>query len=252
MSERPPYPNAPIAEAVLDIQCSLGEGVTVDAFAAMQTAESARYPHKQKLEAIKAQFQAQFHDKPEEPFAASAQRTLSGFRSASGDGLQVFHATINGFLFSRLRPYEGWEAFSSEARRLWTSYRTAATPASIARVAIRTINRLEFPAPIADPGEYLRTMPTIGEGVGKSIDGYFMQVVVPQPDIEGVAVITEAIDQPSSADRVAIILDIDLWRTVNLPQDDVALWELLDRMRHKKDDIFEACITDKTREAFQA
>jgi len=36
-----------------------------------------------------------------------------------------------------------------------------------------------------------------------------------------------------------------------VPQDDEALWELLERMRSKKDAVFEACITDRARETFK-
>lgn len=250
MTARQPYPNAPIAEAVLEIQCSVGEGVGLSALEAVQAGESERYPRRHKFNEMRAQFQAHVQGDSSEPIAGSAQRTQSGFVSVSEDQLQVFHARLDRFVFARLRPYLGWEAFSAEARRLWAVYRAATNPVSIDRIAIRTINRLVFPAPIKDPGEYLQTMPTIGDGVGKSIDGYFMQVAVPQPEVEGVALITQAVDQPQSPDQIAIILDIDLSRTTSLPQEDTGLWELLGRMRHKKDDVFEACITDRTRELF--
>ena len=46
------------------------------------------------------------------------------------------------------------------------------------------------------------------------------------------------------------ILDIDVSREANLPQNEDGLWELADRMRVHKNTAFEACITDRARELF--
>jgi len=252
MEERPPpCLNAPIAEAVLELRCTRPDGLALDSLAALHRAETARYPHVHTLHAVEAEFHAKLDESTQNPVTSTARQTPAGFVGISADRLQVFHARRDGFVFLRLSPYAGWADFSAEARRLWTAYREIASRALISRVAIRTINRLEFLAPMADPASFLRTMPLIGSGVGSTISNFYMQVEVPQPEIEGVAIITEATVDPPSPQRIAFVLDIDLWRTADLPQDESSLWELLGRMRRKKDDIFEACMTDRTREGFR-
>ena len=64
------------------------------------------------------------------------------------------------------------------------------------------------------------------------------------------AVITEAIDRTADPGRTAVILDIDLWRDQDVPQSDAELWTLFEALRNRKDDVFEACITDETRKEF--
>ena len=49
---------------------------------------------------------------------------------------QLVQARANGFTAHRLAPYEGWETFRHEARRLWDVYRQTVRP-KVARVAVR-------------------------------------------------------------------------------------------------------------------
>jgi uncharacterized protein (TIGR04255 family) len=47
---------------------------------------------------------------------------------------------------------------------------------------------------------------------------------------------------------VSLILDLNLFTDQNLPLDDNAIWDILEAFGKRKDEAFEACITDKTRE----
>ena len=44
-----------------------------------------------------------------------------------------------------------------------------------------------------------------------------------------------------------MVLDIDIFRTEDLPGNEAQLWELLEQLRQAKNMVFEACITDQTR-----
>ena len=48
----------------------------------------------------------------------------------------------------------------------------------------------------------------------------------------------------------SLLLDIDVNRTDELPQNDDGLWSFVERVREYKNMIFEACITDRARELF--
>jgi uncharacterized protein (TIGR04255 family) len=43
----------------------------------------------------------------------------SGFKFTSLNKQQILQAQIDGFTFSTLAPYDRWELFRDEARRLW-------------------------------------------------------------------------------------------------------------------------------------
>lgn len=49
-------------------------------------------------------------------------------------------------------------------------------------------------------------------------------------------------------DAVPIILDIDLFREWDPLIDDDGAWGYLERLRTKKNEVFETCITDRRRE----
>jgi uncharacterized protein (TIGR04255 family) len=46
-------------------------------------------------------------------------------------------------------------------------------------------------------------------------------------------------------------LDIDLFRTENIPGREQDLWECIESVRELKNSIFETCITDASRRLFE-
>lgn len=75
-----------------------------------------------------------------------------------------------------------------------------------------------------------------------------MQLQIPQEDLEGMLLLNEAIIPPPGDNIVSVLLDIDLFCTVNFPGNENTHWNLLEKLRIRKNEVFEACITDKTRE----
>ena len=178
---------------------------------------------------------------------ASARRTSNGYRSVSKDGRQVFQARLDGFTFNRLAPYETWEAFRDEARHLWNSYRAIANPKNITRIGVRYINRLDIQLPIANFKNYLRTVPEISLGMSQGLSGYFMQLQLPQTDLNAMLVLNQALIPPPAPQIVSVLLDIDLYSDSDLPSDEQDLWERFEIFHTRKNKVFEACITDRVR-----
>jgi uncharacterized protein (TIGR04255 family) len=50
--------------------------------------------------------------------------------------------------------------------------------------------------------------------------------------------------------HVSMVLDIDVFRTEQIPGRDNDLWTCIDAVRPLKNTIFEACITDEARRLF--
>jgi uncharacterized protein (TIGR04255 family) len=158
---------------------------------------------------------------------------------------------MNGFTFSRLTPYQTWAEFRTEARRLWNIYRAIAEPSTVVRVAVRNVNRIDIPLPVNDFSDYLRTYPQVSSDLPQGLAGYFMHLSLPLEEIKGHAMIIETIIPPVRPEFVSLVLDIDVFRTENLPTDDNGVWELLEQFRNVKDNVFEACITPKARSLFR-
>ncbi len=253
MSNRLPkqhYPNAPITEAVIDLRVELPPELSV---AMLQTVfegegERAAYPEREAL--LREEFQFTVG------VGASSTRQEAGFRFRSNDGKHVCQARIDGFTLSRLKPYEHWETFRAEAQRLWTRYKELAKPVKVTRIAVRYINRIEIPLPLNDFSDWFRTYPEVSSDLPQGLSGYFMQFRMPLDDAKGAAIINQSVlDEsngvPPSDAIVTMLLDIDIFRTAELPSEDVEIWALMDKLAEEKNQVFEASITEKTRELFR-
>jgi uncharacterized protein (TIGR04255 family) len=222
------FTNAPITEALLDIQVTRQGLADFRALEPFCDAIAKSYPNRR----FRKEFRAQF--------------------SVSDEGDAVAQARVNGFSFSRLRPYQDWERFRGEASRLWDLYLNMTAPDSIERIALRYINRLELPLPFGDFREYVRTAPDIAPGLPQSLSHFLMQLQIPSPAHDAIAIVTETMEAPvGDESRLPFILDIDAVRTGKLDPRDVALWDRFEKLHALKNEVFFQSITDKTKELFE-
>lgn len=239
MAQVGPYSKPPLTEALLDIQVELPPEVSVAELERCHEKVKNDYPNSSPIHQAFARIEV--------GGVATSTTQPYGFRFATADGLQLFQARRDGFTHNRLAPYNGWDDFRTEARRLWSVYRGVAKPVSVKRVAVRYINRLDLPQPVIDLKDYLRTSPEVSQDLPQAMAGFFMQVTLPLPDIKALVNLTETLAEPTQPNTVSVVFDLDLYRTDELPTDEGSLWELLEAFREKKDAVFEACITEKTR-----
>ena len=239
------YKNAPITEALIDIRVELPPEIGIDELRRAYTGLESDYPQSGELNVSTAamQFGTQV--------AVSASSRRVGFWFKSTDGKQIVQARRDGFTLSRLAPYDRWSTFQAEARRVWTQYRAVVTPTRIERLAVRYINRIDIPLPLRDFKEYLRTSPDVSADLPQELTGYFMRLAIPQEDIKCLCLLNEAIIAPASPNVVSVVLDIDVFRNSDLPTDEDDVWSFIDELGGRKNQIFEACITDKARELFR-
>lgn len=245
MAKQRHYPNAPITEAIIDLMVELPSGVTVADLEKVQTGQEDAYPTKVNRNLVTGHMQFG------KQISATASSEHLGYLFKSADEKQIFQARIDGFTMSRLAPYERWETFRDEARRLWNAYREVVKPDRVVRVAVRYINRIDIPLPLRDFGDYLRSVPEVSPDLPQALTSYFMRLEIPLEDINSFCLLNEAIVKPATPEVVSVVLDIDVFRTTDLPRDDASLWEFVEELRHRKNSIFEACITNKARELFK-
>ena len=81
-----------------------------------------------------------------------------------------------------------------DAKQLWLHYVDLARPVSVARIALRYINRIEIPLPFEDYKEYVLTIPEIAPGIPQGLAHFFMRLEIPYPE-QFMAIITQTIDQ---------------------------------------------------------
>jgi uncharacterized protein (TIGR04255 family) len=225
------YSRSPITEAIIDFQVELPEGVGLSD---LERCQDAAYPGKKALTDA----------------TATASRPV-GFLFTSADGKQLSQARVQGFTMHRLAPYQGWQPFRDEARRLWDVYRQAVRPRQVTRLAVRFIHRLDLPLPVGELRDYLRTSPELSPELPQGLAGFFLQLNIPQQDSKSTLLLRELVVPPATPEVASVVLDIDLLRTHEIPANDAGMWALIDSFRDRKNEVFEACITDRTREVLR-
>lgn len=243
-----PYANAPITEAIIDLRVTPRAEFVVSDLADIELGREALYP------TVVPMFHAEgtITLTPDTSPAFSAQQTPWGYKFTSVNGKSIWQSRTDGFTFSQLAPYASWLPFRNEARRLWTQFRNGTQPQTINRLALRYINRIDVPSPSIDLKEYFRTSPEISPDLPQELTGYFMQLTLPQSDLGGEVLINQTIIPPPRPDMVSVVLDIDLFSDQNVPQSEEAIWDFFERLHVRKNEVFEACITDQTRRLFES
>ena len=131
------FPKAPITEALLDIRTTLPPRIDLQRLAGFHDPIKTAYPGRQQRTSWQASVQVK-----EGGTAFASREAPDGFLFTSPDGRQIVQARLDGFTFNRLKPYDTWEVFRAEARRLWARYVEVAEPEAVSRIALRYINRI--------------------------------------------------------------------------------------------------------------
>lgn len=245
--EYPHLANAPITEALIDIRVKLPSNFDVKEIEAIHESIKEQYPVKK--EQRKSEFRFEI-GKEEAQVETSKNPKISGYRFETSDGKQILQMRLDGFTFSRLKPYNDWEKLLNEARRLWELYKDITRPELITRVAVRYINNLNIPMPIIDFGDYLTAPPVVPAGLPQGVSSFLNRVVVYEPARGAHAIITQALEQ-FSPEVAPIILDIDVFKNQPKGIDEKDAWDTLEHLRNFKNDIFFKSITLRLREGYE-
>jgi len=74
-----------------------------------------------------------------------------------------------------------------------------------------------------------------------------MQLQLPQQDLEAMLHLNQTLIPPPTLNLVSVVLDLDLFCKDNVPSEDQEIWKRFEILRTRKNEVFEACITNKTR-----
>lgn len=234
--------HAPIVEAVIHWRARGTEGLRADEFVGRLQRELPDYPRLLSLN----RHEVSWRSDADGGGAAQSHRTQwSGFRLETEDGRQVAQFTVDGFVFSRLRPYTNWRQFESEAIRLWGVHaRLTETVGPIDRLGVRFINLVE----IGDMSRIhvaLRSPPKPPESIEFPIADFFRQTTYEIAGHAYRAQVIEATRRPSAGDiGLGLILDIDVFTTGDIDWDERILHARLAEMRWLKNKLFFSLLTD--------
>lgn len=244
------YPKAPIFEAVIDLKVGFPSQPSQKAFDEFAAQLADAYPVVTQITRFQVDLNTSSESK--EVTTDCAQETL-GVRLTSSDGKRIVQAQRAGLTYSFLSPYSNWEAFSEAAWEVWSKYLHMLKPNSVSRVAVRFINKIAIPATRFELEEYFNIYPKLPSSIPQDYTGVFLQMHMPQFDIGGdaLAIVNFGSTRSDVAGSSMMILDFDVFRKRQYVADSAEILSDLNSLRDRKNELFEACVTDKCRELFQ-
>lgn len=234
--------HAPIEEALIDFRVRPAPGVALLQLDPLAESLANLYPNRQNLRSFSATIQFG-------PDAPLPQRLDSenGWLLRSSDGHSVVRITLEGFTFSRLRPYTTWEEVLAEAYRLWLLYAAIAHPLQVVRLATRFINKEQLPAGV-DAASILIAPPVLAPPSPRQIRRFVTLVEVHDPARGASATVIQSME-PAPA-GATILLDIDAYMAVPLAPEAPEIRPFLESLRQLKNAIFFASVTESAVEAW--
>lgn len=246
----PGYEKPPITEAVLELRFTESTSRTALEGAARRLASA--YPISETDETLGFSIsieQAQQGQAPKE-----MKRDWLGFKLSTKDRVEMVLLRKDLIAAIRLPPYSGWDSFRGQFERACEALRKAAGFRPLARIGIRYVNRIDIPNTkdgLILVEDYITVLPSVPLTLSQPMTAYNVHSVRPL----GVDQCEVSVGSASAVSPLighsSFLLDIDLFRTQDLPLKEDELWKLIERMRAHKNAIFESCITDNSRALFR-
>ncbi len=158
----------------------------------------------------------------------------------------------NSLSVSQRATYPGWAKFFERFQRDWTTWKSVVGHRKVIQIGMRFINRIDVPLvdDVARHEDYLTLQIQLPSSYPNT-NGYSLMARLPLPDVHCFAVINSGAMESPIPKHAGFLLDIDVIRQVDVPQHDTDISSLLEKMRHAKNDVFQALITDAARDRFR-
>jgi uncharacterized protein (TIGR04255 family) len=228
--------HAPIIEAIIGIELSdMLPSDVLTVFSQLPSDLARSYPSRADI--VQGNFSIELLEN-----RASSSHEPIGFFFKSSDNTQVFHAKRNGFAFSRLFPYESWQSFRDEARKLWGFYRQCVGTATLNTFTVRYINKLFLP--LGEHVEkFLQVYPALPDAY-PSMQSSLIRLQFAIPEHKGIATVQQ-IGLPNERPNFATMLFDNEFRIPCLGVEDSEIWGNIEKIRDLKNEFFFEALTEE-------
>ena len=169
---------APIVEALVNFQANAARLWKPEEIRPILVAQWSEHTDVQEIRPV----QIEVRQSPHEQLSPVVTSQMQGFIFRSPTIPTVHQARRDGYTFSHLAPYENWGSFQAEALAGWAHYREILEPEELHTIAVRFINKLEFPAEGFRWSRYLITPPVSPPELGWKFYGFMHQTFYAVPD----------------------------------------------------------------------
>ncbi len=244
-------PKAPIVEAVIEVRAR-SEATWDEQFISEQL--KSKLPDYPRVTSQRELQQEVKFESGQPPEATQHDLGWKGLRFQSADGRHLAQFNRNGFVFSRMKPYENWEQLLKEAMRLWRIHTDEARPTTAHQIGLRFINRISLPVQEFKFEDYIQPHPAPPHGLDSLLfNGYFHHDALAVPGHPYVINLVRTIQPPQdpAVQGLGLILDIDVITTQPFELSDGMLETRLAEMCWLKNKAFFGSITKTALKSFQ-
>lgn len=235
----PRLENAPIIEALIDIQVRLEQDATVATLQEkIPESLSAKFSKREERKMIEAGFGQSAKGKVQ---VSATDHGTVGLLLRDDENQKVVQIRPDGFGFSHLQPYKDFDTFKSEAKELWGEYKTIANVKAITRIALLYINIIDFGKKVNSLNEFekvLKTTPKAPMDVSVNVSTFFTQYQLNKSSNGLSAIVTQHTVQNVQTGFSGIKFQIDAFKMLNDEQSDEVLWSTVSDLRVFKNEIF--------------
>lgn len=240
------YVHPPITEAIIEV--IVGQELIPTDLEKIAKQLGKVYSHNQVI----SSFGFQINHQQTSGSSVAINSAPKGFRLNSEDQADIAIIMQNGLTVARLAPYQGWDPLYKKFVNAWKSWKKVAKTKPISRIGVRYINRIDIPLNRENKIEledYLTFYPKAPELSHSPMTEYLIRVTQPI-NSQWAATMTSTLLPPPLINHISLLLDIDIFRTENIPFKDEDLSAVIVEARNIKNTAFQSCITAKAMELF--
>lgn len=239
------YTKAPIREAIIELRFS----TEVDVMSLKERLAS-EFEETGQVVTTEMDFEIEANT-----VNTAGRQILVGF-TFSLDANLSFKVLKDRLVWSQLAAYESWENFIEPMANVWERVREDYQLQSLNRTGVRFINDLAVPfneGGSVELGEYITVSPRVPYGIPSLRTTRFLsKLEFEHADFSAKSNLSVS-SEAFSESNVHILLDIDVYRQYEngFTGTFKELITTLSTLRSLKNQLFESCITGKTRELFE-
>jgi len=238
------YKSPPIIEAICEFQFDPTSPWDVTIPGLLFEKLGKEYPHKRQRKIVNQETS----DTGEGPRTNITLIDRAQFYNETETALVQVNAHF--LAVNHLKPYPSWAEFLPLIKKGLDAYVQVASPGAMRRVGLRYINRIELPGGRVDLGDYFEFRPYLGRSIPPDYVDSIVGITIPFDDPGGLLRV-QLTKETSTAEKIPMILDLDHFQPEceGMALDKVVDW--VDRAHDNIETLFEACITDRTRQLFE-
>ena len=256
MAQRRRYKNPPIEEALCEFRFEPSQEWDLTIPGRLHVQLSKDYsgkPQQQKF--VDVSLDAQKGKPPKLSYGEG----LAKVQLFTEDGKRIIAVGQDVLSIHMLRPYQdpqrpdhsGWDEFQDRIKQALDVYWNEVQPKGVLWVSIRYINKIVIPKEEVMVASYLKCALPEVKGLPDHHNSFFSRVGYVYDDEVQLVLSQRSIDSPPP-NQVEFLLDIDvIWANTEPVKKDEALAKAVD-LRNREREAFEAVITNKARELFDA